>query len=350
VDPGFAMQNVATVSWDLASIGLGHAQASEFNTAILDRVRTAPRVSAAVLASGSPLGSRHFGSMFAASRTAPAQGLFYLEVSPGFFSLLDIPLLRGRDFTSGEIASNIREVIVSDSLARSFWPGEDPLGKFLHVASPSADLQVIGVAKDAEVSELGAADHRFVYLPPDPADAWLMQTVLVRYEGDYSAAAATLRNAGRSFNSSLKVDVAPLEENLAPYRAISRLTAGAAGTLAIVALGLAIIGLYGTVAYGVSRRTREIGLRIALGAERGHVLRLLISQAMRPVIIGALVGIALCASISRILSGILFGVSPHDAITFAGVPLLLAGIALLAAYLPAQRALRVDPVVALREN
>ena len=153
-----------------------------------------------------------------------------------------------------------------------------------------------------------------------------------------------------SLDPALKVDVAPLEDNLKPYRAISRMTAMVAGALGLLALVLSIIGLYGTVAYGVSRRTREIGVRMALGAGARNVLWLLIRQAMRPVIIGAAVGVVLCAATSRLMSVILFGVSPYDAVAFAGVPMLLGVIALAATWLPARRALRVDPVVALREN
>ena len=122
------------------------------------------------------------------------------------------------------------------------------------------------------------------------------------------------------------------------------------GVLGFLALGLAMIGLYGTVAYGVSCRTREIGLRLAMGARPGNVLGLLVRQAMRPVILGTVAGVALCAAVSRVLSGLLFGISPYDAVTYSAVPVLLIGIALAAAWIPARRALRVDPVVALREN
>ena len=209
---------------------------------------------------------------------------------------------------------------------------------------------MIGVARDAEVGELGAMDRRFVYLPPDPADELRMQVVMVRYKGEYGSISKALSGTAKTLDPALKVTVARLEDNLGPYRTISRLTAGAAGVLGIAALGLAMIGLYGTVAYGVSRRTREIGLRLALGARAANVLSLLVRQAMRPVAIGVTVGVILCAAVSRLLAGLLFGVSPHDMVTFTAVPALLVAIALLAAWIPARKALDVDPAVTLREN
>jgi ABC-type antimicrobial peptide transport system permease subunit len=177
-----------------------------------------------------------------------------------------------------------------------------------------------------------------------------MQVVMVHYKGDYGPLSNALSGTAKALDPALKVRVAKLEDNLGPYQAISRLTAGAAGILGFSALALAMIGLYGTVAYGVSRRTREIGLRLALGAKARNLLSLLVRQAMRPVAIGACIGMAMCAAVSRVLAGLLFGVSPYDAVTFAAVPVLLAGIALVAAWIPARRALDVDPAVTLREN
>ena len=348
VDPGFTMRGIAVVSYDLARVGYTNAQASNFNLSLAGRLRALPQVKGVVLANSSPLGNSHFAGGF----TRPGgqmEAISYLEVTPGFFSLLDIPLLRGRDFTAAEEARDAKEVIVSESLARSFWPGEEPVGKILRQGS-STQLQVIGVARDAEVGELGAPDQRFVYRIPAKADPMNLQTALVRYQGNSSAAVRMARAVVASLDPALKADVAPLEDNLKPYRAISRMLAVVAGSLGLLALMLSMIGLYGTVAYGVNRRTREIGVRVALGAKRRDVLSLLMRQAMRPVLIGALAGVGLCAATSRIMSIILFGVSPLDAVAFTCVPVMLVAIALVAAWLPARRALRVDPVVALREN
>lgn len=349
VDPGFSMRDVAVMNFDLGSVGYSDAQARAFNASLVERLRGLPGVQRVVPAFGSPLGDRHFFSVFRVERQ-PDVASGYLEVSPGFFSLLNIPLVRGRDFSQADVSRGAHYVVVSESVARTFWPGEDPLGKIVEYGPEKTKWEVIGVARDAEVGELGASDRRFVYLPPDPADELRMQVVMVGYKGDYGALSNALSATAKALDPALKVTVAKLEENLGPYQTISRLTAGAAGVLGIVALGLAMIGLYGTVAYGVSRRTREIGLRLALGARATNVLSLLVRQAMRPVAIGAGVGVILCAAVSRVLAGLLFGVSPHDAVTFTVVPMLLVGIALLAAWIPARRALSVDPAVTLREN
>ena len=348
VEPGFTMRGVAVIAYNLAPVGYSNAQAAAFNAELTERLHALPNIKGVVLASSSPLGSSHNVGGFAPSNGGELESITYLEVTPGFFSLLNIPMMRGRDFTPEEMDRGAQVAIVSESMARSFWPGEEPIGKLLHTGS-SNQLQVIGVARDAEVGELGA-DPRFAYTIPSKAEPMTLQAALIRFDGDASTAVHTLREVVESLDPALKVGVAPLEDNLRPYRAISRLLAISAGALGLTAMVLSMIGLYGTVAYGVSRRTREIGVRVALGASAGDVLWLLIRQAMRPVILGALAGVVLCAATSRILSVILFGVSPHDAAAFAGVPMLLGAIALVATWLPARRALSVDPVVALREN
>lgn len=348
VDPGFTMHGVAVIDYDLAPVGYSNAQAAAFNSALRQRLCALPNIKGVVLASSSPLGSSHNAGGFAPSSGGKFESITYVEVTPGFFSLLNIPMMRGRDFTSEEMDRSAKVAIVSESMARSFWPGEEPIGKLLHHGS-SNQFQVIGVARDAEVGELGA-DPRFAYMIPSKAEPMSLQAALIRFDGDASTAVHRLREVVESLDPALKVSVAPLEDNLRPYRAISRLMAISAGMLGLLAMVLSMIGLYGTVAYGVSRRTREIGVRVALGASARDVIWLLIRQAMRPVILGALAGVALCAATSRILSVILFGVSPHDVLAFAGVPMLLGVIALVATWLPARRALSVDPVVALREN
>ncbi|HTM17464.1 MAG TPA: ABC transporter permease [Terracidiphilus sp.] len=349
VDPGFTMRNVAVLSYDLGRAGYSDGQARAFNASLMERLKGLPGVDGIVAAVGSPLGDRHFMSVFRVDKR-PEQGASYLEVSPGFFSLLQIPLVRGRDFSNADGARGAKYLIVSESMARTLWPGEEPLGKMVEYGPQKSTWEVIGVARDAEVGELGENNRRFVYLPPDPADELRMQVVMVHYQGDFGSLSNALGSTVKVLDPGLRVRVAKLEDNLGPYQAISRLTAGAAGILGFSALALAMTGLYGTVAYGVSRRTKEIGLRLALGARAGNVLSLLLQRAMRPVATGAAVGVVLCAAVSRVLAGLLFGVSPHDAVTFTAVPVLLVGIALLAAWLPARRAMGVDPAVTLREN
>ena len=202
-------------------------------------------------------------------------------------------------------------------------------------------IEVIGVTRDAQMSHLGRRTKcsRIFREPDDQLEIQLLV---------HSAIPTPMRFARVQRGSNLAVEVAPLEQNLEWFRMPSRVIAILAGTMGALGLLLAAIGIYGVVAFAVNRRTREIGIRIALGADRTSVLKLMLRQSMRPVAIGAIVGIAGCAAVSQILSSMLFGVSPHDPVAFIFVPLLLVSIALGASYLPARKAMRIDPSEALR--
>jgi predicted lysophospholipase L1 biosynthesis ABC-type transport system permease subunit len=238
-------------------------------------------------------------------------------------------------------------VIVTESTARRFWPGKDPLGKSM--SRNKIEMQVIGVAKDAQVSSMGRSDNSFIYLPAGPEVQDHTQWVL-RYAGGFAPLADSIRAAVRSLDPDLVIQVAPLEKNLEFSRSGSRVVAVLAGSLGALALLLASMGIYGVVSFAVSRRLREIGIRMALGADRSAVRRLVLAQAMRPVGIGALCGIALCAGVSRVLSSLLFGIGAHDPVAFVAVPVLLIAVALAASYLPARRATNVDPASTLRHE
>jgi hypothetical protein len=238
------------------------------------------------------------------------------------------------------------EIIVTEFTARTLWPGKEAIGKVLR-ESGGADRVVIGVVKDAQVSHLGESEKVYAYLPAGPKEQARM-IVLVHNAGGYEGIKKAIQDATRALDPALVVDVTKLEDNLEIWRTPSRIVAALSGALGTLALLLASIGVYGVVSYGVSRRIREIGIRMTLGADGKDVMRLLLRQAMRPVLIGAAVGVAGCAAVSQILSKVLYGIGSHDLTAFIGVPLFLLGIALLASYIPARRATRVDPVVALR--
>jgi ABC-type antimicrobial peptide transport system permease subunit len=172
--------------------------------------------------------------------------------------------------------------------------------------------------------------------------------LLVHSKSGDTATASGIRAVARALDADLIVDVTKLEDNLEVWRTPSRIVATLSGVLGALALLLAAIGIYGVVSYSVSRRVHEIGVRMTLGASGKDVMRLLLRQALRPVVIGALVGIACCAAVSQVLAGVLYGIGSHDPIAFVGVPMFLLGVSLLASYLPARRAARVDPAVALR--
>jgi predicted permease len=346
IDPGFEMKNVAAVSFDLRGQGYDAARAGIFQRQVMDRLAALPGVDAVTEAGNTPLSDSHRGTVFSLPGHPGDYQVEFNEVSPEFFSLLGIPIVRGRNFTGNEARTGAALAIVTESTARRFWPNQDSIGKILHMEGES-DMQVIGMAKDAQVSHLARSNETYLYLPAGPKQQIRMK-LLVHGADAFASTATGIQAAIHSLDPGLVVDVAKLEDNLEVWRAPSRIVAILAGSLGALGMLLACIGVYGVVSYAVSRRVREIGIRMTLGADAREVKRLILRQAMWPVVIGALVGIAGCAAVSQILKSMLFGISPHDPLAFVIVPLVLLSVALLASYVPARRATKVDPMVALR--
>jgi ABC-type antimicrobial peptide transport system permease subunit len=272
------------------------------------------------------------------------------EVSPGYLQVLEIPIVRGRDFTPAEVTDSPSSVIVTQSTSRRFWPGEDPLTKTMEIGVGRGErrvLQVVGVAADTQVLQIGEDDTPFIYLPAGP-QTQLRSMILARTTADFAAVAAAIRKRAEEMDSGLVVNVNRLEENLEIWRSLSRLAAVLSGSMGALALLLASIGVYGVVAYAVSRRLREVGIRMALGASGRDVMSMLLRQAMTPVLVGAVIGVLACAAVSHILSSALFGVSPLDPIVFVVAPACLIAVAVLASVIPARLVMRVDPVNTLR--
>lgn len=345
VDPGFEEKNVAQMFLNLTAQGYDEQRASGFIGRLLERIRALPGVVEVAQAECAPLSHDISGDHFTIPGRADKVVIEYNHVSPNYFSLLGIPIVRGRGFTATE-ARNPSGVIVTESTAQRLWPGQDPLEKTLR-GSTGGDYSVIGVAKDAQVSHLGKLDTSYLYFPAGPQDD-SRSYVLVRYATGFKDVSSGIRQAARSLDPEVSVDVTKLEDNLEIWRAPSRIVAALSGALGALALLLASIGVYGMVSYSVSRCVREIGIRMAVGANAADVVRLVLRQAMRPVLIGALAGIVLCAGVSQVLSSMLFGLSAHDPIAFICVPIFLLAVALIASCIPARRAMRVDPMVALR--
>jgi hypothetical protein len=269
----------------------------------------------------------------------------YNHISPAYFSLLGIPIVRGRSFRPDE-THDAPGIIVTESTARTLWPGQDPLGKALREES-GREYSVIGVAKDAQVAHLGRPDTNYLYFPAGPEDD-VRSYLMVRYATGFTDAAKSLRDAAQSINPGVSVDVTRLEDYLEVWRAPSRIVAALSGALGALALLLCSIGVYGMVSYKVSRSVREIGIRMALGADGVRVMRQVIGRAMRPVLIGGTVGVVLCAAVSGVLSSMMFGLGAHDPIAFISVPFFLLAVAFVATFIPARRAMHVDPMAALR--
>jgi putative ABC transport system permease protein len=353
VQPGFDERNVDVVQLDLSLGGYKEATARAFVHDLLDRTRALPGVESATLGVDLPLdgGRMGFGRISVPGKK-PAQGDAFPAdwnvVEPDFFKTMKLPLLRGRDFTDADTAASQPVAIVNEALANAIWPGEDPIGKQVTVDGDGRPQQVtiVGVAFNARLIWLTGKVESYIYVPF--GQRYLSRvSLLVRTTGH--SAIPDVRQLMRSLNPNLPVTEAmPLSNVTAIGLVPQRVAASVAGTLGLVGLLLAAIGIYGVTAYAVSRRTREIGIRIALGADERAVMRLILRQGLTLAGIGVTVGLAIAAAGSKLLESLLFGVRGPDPVTFAGACVLFTVVTLIATYVPARRALAVDPVGALR--
>jgi predicted permease len=263
-------------------------------------------------------------------------------VSSGFFEALGIPIVLGRGFSQEDIAQDRKVAVVSEATARHFWPGQSAVGKTF-----DKGREVIGVAKNVRSVHLWTSDDMCLYFPIGPDDSRTM-TFFVRTNGDPGGLARAITDSAHSLAPGVPVKVTRLEDNLALWIWPSQIGALLSGALGGLALLLALIGIYGVTSYAVRQRTREIGIRVALGAQQSDVLRLVLSQSMFLIGVGVAIGLAISAAGARVLEQFLYGISAVDAATFAAVAALFVVVSLAACYFPARRATRVDPNVALR--
>jgi macrolide transport system ATP-binding/permease protein len=354
IGPGFEVDRTVTASVDLNLQGYNEARGLQFYRQLIDRIGALPGVQSASLTTVLPLMlDRNITGIYAEgqpfTRTADLPEVLYTSVWSRYFETMGIPLLEGRDFTIRDGNEQAYVAIVSETFARRFWPGQSAVGRRLRQGGPGNPFwEIIGVVKDSKFGSIGEAPRLFVYFPIDRY-----------YEG---AAAFVARTTGEPQNiiSAIRHEVGQLDANLPVYDAKTmsehmsfslfplRAGAWAAGSFALLALGLAGLGIYGVMSYAVSQRTRELGIRMALGAEARDVLRLVIRQGMTLALIGLALGLAGALALTRLMKGVLVGVSATDLVTFICVTLLLAGVVLIACYVPARRATKVDPLVALR--
>ena len=345
IDPGFEMKGVATIFLDLGKQGYDPVRASQFMQRFRDRIQGLPGVAEVAQAECAPLSHDFSVSQFTVPGSSDSISIEYNHVTSAYFSLLKLPIVRGRAFTSAE-SRDEPGIIVTESTARRLWPGQDPLGKALREDS-GREYEVIGVAKDAQVAHLGELDTNYLYFPTGKQDD-SRSYLLVRHTAGFADLAKNMRDVAKSIDPDVSVDVTRLEDYLEVWRAPSRIVATLAAALGALALLLSSIGIYGMVSYSVSRSVREIGIRMALGADRASVMRHTLWQAMRPVLSGGAIGVALSAAVSGVLSSMMFGLGTHDPIAFISVPVFLFIVAFVAIFIPGRRATRVDPIVALR--
>jgi putative ABC transport system permease protein len=294
---------------------------------------------------------------------------WYTPVTPAYFDTMRLPIVRGRNFTAQEARAGTNydgvPVIVSEATAHLFWPGEDPIGKRLAFGPPrgsrplsdgsgiahSVSSPVIGVARDVRAWRLEFVDPTCVYLPVTNAFGGSgMGVIAIRARGEAGRAVAAVRHTLQASHPDLGAAIGDSRTAVTTQTAFiaSRLGALGAAIIGILGLLMTSVGIYGTVGFAVTQRTQEIGIRMALGAARGEVLRLMLAETMRPVAVGLAVGLAGAAGVSQLMHSILFGLSALDPVAFLGVSGFLAGVALLAGFVPARRATRVDPMIALR--
>jgi predicted permease len=351
INPGFVYRDIAFITFGLD----GPGEARALLPRLREGVASLPGVEAVELAADPPLGEET--AMMEIRRPAASGNDFVLAqlnaVTPGYFSLVGIPIVRGRTFTEAEFANarpdaKTTPVVITETTARNLWGDTDPIGRSIdrsdfRTKQVVGTLQVVGVAADAQVSTLGRIDPYFVYLPGG-------EELLFRIRGDFAAIAAGVRATVRALDPTLVIRVLPLEGNLGYWRGLSGIVTTLGAGLGLLALVLASVGIYGVVSYAVTKRYREIGIRVALGADARHVLGLILRQTMRPVAIGAAVGVAAAIGVSGILSGVLFGVSPADPIGLGGAALFVLGVAVAAGVLAAAPATQADPTITLRHS
>ena len=353
---GFDQSNVEVVSLDLALGRLNADTGRAFARELVGRTRALPGVLSATIAADLPLdgGRMGFGSVRIPGSSGTLQdGRFPADwniVEPGFFETLQVRLVRGRDFTEHDAIGAPAVAIVNDAFARAAWPGQDPVGQQMESDTSEGvrQLTVVGVADDARFMSVAEAAQPYIYAPLAQVYRGRIN-LLVKTSG--TSAIPAVRALVRGMNASLPVTEAmPLSEITAVNTIPQRIAGAIAGTLGVVGLLLAAMGIYGVTAYAVNRRTREIGIRVALGASSREVMTLLLRQGAVLTTIGLLLGVALAAVGAQVISSLLYGISGVDPVTFGAACTLFAAVALVATYLPARRALSVDPVAALRNE
>ena len=280
---------------------------------------------------------------------SPGRNIMNNVVSPGHFKTLQIPLIAGRDFDDRDRKGAQRVIIVNERMAQILWPGEEAVGKRIFIGPDSRDaIEVIGVARTGKYRTLAEDPKPYFYLPMAQRAATGM-TLMVRTTNDPRSLVGAIRKEVQTMDGRIPLSsIKTMTEHLTWALWGPNMAATLALAFGVVALLLSAVGLYSVMAYVVSQRTREVGIRMALGAQRRDVLQLIASQGMRLAVVGVLIGFALSLALARVLSSVLIGVSAYDLTTFVVVPLLLAVVAFIACLIPAGRATKVNPLVALR--
>jgi len=354
VDPGFEAQNLLTLQ--LSVNNPDGQQVANFLDQLLQRVQGLPGVKSVAVSNGLPFDMANYPGFLIEGRTEPnhkGSGLRY-SVSPDYFRTMGIELLKGRLFTAEDTRDSPQVIVINEVLARQYFPNEDPLGKRLVQALPnSPSYEIVGVVRHVEHYNLdgrNSVQPQF-YTNFNQAPSRGRTNLLVRTEVEPLGLAAAVRAQVAALNKDQAVfNVRTMEQIVAQSVAARRFSMLLLTVFAVVALALASLGIYGLMSYAVAQRAREIGVRMALGAQVSDVLKLVIGQGMKLAFIGVALGLVASVALTRTMKTLLFGVSATDPVTFAALALLLIAVALLACFVPARRATKVDPMIALRHE
>jgi putative ABC transport system permease protein len=359
VDPGFDAKNVLAMEIVLPFVAPSNytkpEQQAEFFHQAVERTSALPGVQAAALVSSLPLsGAFESTDLVIEGQPPPPDGegpqADYTMVSADYFRAMSIPLMKGRAFTERDRKDSPQVLIVNDALAHRYWPGEDVIGKRLTIGFEKTPREIVGIVGDVKQTSLDAETPLAVYLPyqqfPYPG-----MTMVVRTSTDTSSITAAVRREVQTIDRNVPVsNIRSMEQVISTSVSQRRFSMTLLGIFALVALLLSAVGIYGVMAYSVSERLHEIGIRIALGARSRDILKMVLGQGMILTLIGIAVGLIGALALTRLMSSLIYGVTATDPLTFAGVALTLGIVALLACYIPARRATRVDPMEALRDE
>ncbi len=354
LDAGINRENVLLVSTDPELIGYQGRQIADLYQRMLERIKTIPGVRYASLSTGGQLSAG--GALCGAfvqgrdprrENIAPVCG----HVGPEYIETAGMTILRGRGFTAQDDEDTPLVAVVNETFVRIYFGDEDPIGKrFGRGPDETGRIEIVGVVKDAKYDSLREPAPRAYYMSyRQESFAWRAMTFQIRTAADPTSVIAAVRQAAREIDANLPLyNIKTLATQVDESLAQERLIGSVSGFFGLLALLLAAVGLYGIMAYAVNQRTHEIGVRMALGAQRGEVLRMVLRQGMKLVLIGAGLGLAVSFAATRIIANQLFGVTPTDPVTFIVAPVLLLAVAFAACFAPARRATKVDPLVALR--
>jgi putative ABC transport system permease protein len=349
-----------------ASVYPDDQHVAAFYENLLRRVRSLPGVTDAAVVDAVPLGDRSGGTVMEVEgqpvEVSALNSAGWRVISPDYFRTLGLRLLRGRFLEEADQQQAKPVAVINETLARAHWPDEDPLGRRIRLlnrppgSATTAFLTVVGVVADVKNESLTEAPRQEVYVPLRQREAAIdgmgfarQMALAVRTTGEPLELAKTIRQEVGGIDPSVPVaSVRTMEQILATVTVQPRFNMILLGIFAAVALAMASVGIYGVLSYAVTQRTHEIGIRLALGARQRDVLKMVVGQGMGLALTGMVIGVAASLALTRLMAGLLYGVSATDPVTFAAIAFLLAGVALLACYLPARRASKVDPMIALR--